>query len=50
VKDWTNLGAIAAAAAVALTVVIIQPEGPALTVAGALVGGCLAILQRRDVP
>jgi len=49
-KDWTNLGAIAAAGLVALAVVIIQPDGPALAVAGTLVGGCLAILQRREVP
>lgn len=49
-KDWTNIAAVAAAAVVALTVVIVQPEGPALAVAGTLVGGCLAILQRRDVP
>ena len=48
-KDWTNLAAIAAAGLVAVAVVIIQPDGPALTVAGTLVGGCLAILQRRDV-
>jgi hypothetical protein len=48
-KDWTNLAAIAAAAIVVLAVVIVQPDGPALAVAGTLVGGCLAILQRRDV-
>lgn len=47
-KDWTNLGAICAAAVVALAVVIVQPQGPALAVAGTLVGGCLAILQRKD--
>jgi hypothetical protein len=49
-KDLTNLGAIVAAALVALVVVIVQPQGPALAVAGTLVGGCLAILQRRDAP
>jgi hypothetical protein len=49
-RDLTNLAAIAAAALVALAVVIVQPQGPALAVAGTLVGGCLAILQRRDVP
>jgi hypothetical protein len=49
-KDWTNLGALAAAGLVTLAVVIVQPNGQALTVAGALVGGCLAILQRREVP
>ena len=48
-KDWTNLAAIAAAGLVAVAVVIVQPDGPALAVAGTLVGGCLAILQRRDV-
>ena len=49
-RDLTNLAAIAAAGLVALGVVIVQPQGPALAVAGTLVGGCLAILQRRDVP
>lgn len=49
-KDWTNLVAAAAAGIVALAVVIVQPQGSALTLAGTLIGGCLAILQRRDVP
>jgi hypothetical protein len=50
VKDWTNLAAVAAAGIVAVVVVIVQPDGAALAVAGTLVGGCMAILQRRDVP
>jgi hypothetical protein len=50
VRDLTNLAAIVAASLVALSVVIVQPQGPALAVAGTLVGGCLAILQRRDLP
>jgi hypothetical protein len=49
-RDCTNLAAIAAATIVALAVVIVRPDGPALAVASTLVGGCLAILQRRDVP
>ena len=48
-RDWTNLAAIAAAALVTLAVAIVQPNGPALAIAGTLVGGCLAILQRRDL-
>lgn len=49
-KDWTNIAALSVGGLVALAVVVVQPAGPALAVAWTLVGGCLAILQRRDVP
>ena len=47
-KDWDNIAALAVAGAVALAVVIVQPEGASLAAAGTLIGGCLAYLQRRS--
>lgn len=49
-KDWTNIGAMLGAVVVATAVVVCKPDGTALALAGTVIGGCLAILQRRDVP
>lgn len=48
-KDWDNIAALGGAAIVALAVIIVQPDGPALAAAGTFIGGCLTYLQRRPV-